>query len=253
MKKLIYALLLSTFVVCSCDKEMTYAEQRENERKQIAAFIKKGCTITDETTGDILLHVAPITHHISEEEYRNIISKNPDYEMPENEYIYLEDLSVYMQIVTRGTGDMGEMKDVELEDHTIAKEIVRGDTLAVGQTRSIDVRYIEFNIAADSIQSSNRLSPTLEQTADRIIVSNNSGTITGTFAYGLMPTLYNSTSVPNAWLYPLYYIRLGRNIYADSKIAKVRLIVPSSEGQQDAYNNIYPCFYEITYMAAERR
>ena len=34
----------------------------------------------------------------------------------------------------------------------------------------------------------------------------------------------------------------------DEGIAKVRLIVPHSEGQTEAASNVYPCFYEITFQ-----
>ncbi|MEE0805787.1 MAG: DUF4827 family protein [Prevotellamassilia sp.] len=46
---------------------------------------------------------------------------------------------------------------------------------------------------------------------------------------------------------PLQFIKLGRQSSEDGEVAKVRLIVPSSEGQRDAMNGVYPCFYEITY------
>lgn len=244
MKKILYFAALAMVLLSACDDEITYAEQRANERKQIETFLKKGCTVTDPETGDILLKVAPITKRLSENDYRHILAENPEYEMPENECIYIDDLEVYMQIMRRGTGDMGKTED---------GEIVRGDTLAVGQTRSVCVRYIEYNIAADSIQSSNCLSPSFAQTPDLMSVTNNGGSLTGTFTSGVMTNAYSSSNVPNAWLYPLYYIRLGRYVYADSQIAKVRIIVPSSEGQSDAYNNVYPCFYELTYEAADRK
>ena len=35
---------------------------------------------------------------------------------------------------------------------------------------------------------------------------------------------------------------------AKDEIAKVRLIVPHSQGHSDALSNVYPCFYEITYQ-----
>ena len=53
---------------------------------------------------------------------------------------------------------------------------------------------------------------------------------------------------PSGWLTPLTYIRLGRETAADEHIALVRLIVPSTEGHNDANTNVYACFYEISYM-----
>ena len=54
--------------------------------------------------------------------------------------------------------------------------------------------------------------------------------------------------VPNGWIIPLQYVKVGRQTSADSGIAKVRLIVPHSQGQSDATSNVYPCFYELTYQ-----
>ena len=63
-----------------------------------------------------------------------------------------------------------------------------------------------------------------------------------------MYMVYNKTSVPSGWIVPLSYVNLGRQVSADEGIAKVRLIVPHSQGQTDATSNVYPCFYEITYQ-----
>ena len=65
---------------------------------------------------------------------------------------------------------------------------------------------------------------------------------------GAMYAAYGSTSVPSGWLIPFPYIRIGRQNSPDEGIAKVRLIVPHSEGQTSASSNVYPCFYEITFQ-----
>ena len=65
---------------------------------------------------------------------------------------------------------------------------------------------------------------------------------------GAMYAAYGSTSVPSGWLIPFPYIRIGRQDTPDEGIAKVRLIVPHSEGQTSASSNVYPCFYEITFQ-----
>ena len=64
----------------------------------------------------------------------------------------------------------------------------------------------------------------------------------------LMARIYNSTSVPNGWLVPLAYIKLGRLVNDTDNLAKVNLIVPHSEGQANASQRVYPCFYTITYQ-----
>jgi len=46
---------------------------------------------------------------------------------------------------------------------------------------------------------------------------------------------------------PLTYINLGRPINEGDEIAKVRLIVPHTQGQAYASQNVYPCLYDITY------
>ena len=86
---------------------------------------------------------------------------------------------------------------------------------------------------------------------DVMEVSNSYGTFTASFLTtgyrSKMYTTYGSASVPAGWLTPLTYIRVGRQTSAE-QISKVRLIVPHSQGQSDASNNVYPCFYEIKYQ-----
>ena len=62
---------------------------------------------------------------------------------------------------------------------------------------------------------------------------------------GLMRSAYSSSSVPGGWLIALPFVKLGRQYSADSEVAKIRLIVPSTEGHTYASNGVYACFYEI--------
>ena len=39
----------------------------------------------------------------------------------------------------------------------------------------------------------------------------------------------------------------GRPLSADDRIARVRIIVPSTEGTYAATMSVYPCLYDITY------
>jgi len=64
----------------------------------------------------------------------------------------------------------------------------------------------------------------------------------------LMYLAYSSTSVPAGWLVPLTYINIGRPLKDGDEIAKVKIIVPHSEGQSYASEYVYPCYYKITYM-----
>ena len=125
-----------------------------------------------------------------------------------------------------------------------------GNRLEPGQSKQVIARYTEFNILRDSLQSSNE---TLyyNTTPDIIDISNTYGTFTASFNIddggGAMYRTYGSTSVPAGWLIPFTYIRLGRQV-SDEQIAKVRLIIPHSQGQSDASSNVYPCFYEISFQ-----
>ena len=118
------------------------------------------------------------------------------------------------------------------------------------ESATVVCRYTEFNIAGDSIQSSNDNTATTENYQQLMNVSKSYGTITATFdSKGMMGQLYG-TKVPSAWIFPLQFVNLGR--YDGNDIALVRIIAPSTEGQDDAYSNVYPCFYEITYMRGDR-
>lgn len=137
----------------------------------------------------------------------------------ENEYVLFPDNGVYMQIVRKGTGD--KMDDGERVD--------------------VYSRYMEVNI-----KSRDTLTGNLYDAAnpDVFTLTYENGSYTGSFTQGYMNSNYGS-SVPSGWLVPMPYINLGRKL---SDLAKVRLIVPHSQGQSTATQYVYPCFYEITYQ-----
>ena len=58
--------------------------------------------------------------------------------------------------------------------------------------------------------------------------------------------MYGTVAVPSGWLIPLRYLKPGRTNDSE-KIARVKLIVPHSEGTSSATQSVYPCFYELTY------
>ena len=121
-----------------------------------------------------------------------------------------------------------------------------GEPLANGETATIINRFTEFNIASDSIQSTNN-SMYYETVPDIMTCKNSDGLFTASFTQGVMYTRY-SASVPSGWLTPLTFINLGRKSAPGENIAHVRLIVPSTEGHNDANSFVYACFYDITYM-----
>ena len=212
------------FTLTSCEEEQTYAEQKKAEYRAINSFIQKGVTVLDEELGDTILHVDPI-NWISEEKF---YAQDSTTDLSRTEYVRFNSTGIYMQIVRRGTGEK-----LNLEDDTVR----------------MLCRYKEFNISGDSLQSRNDNAYFIGM-LDEMSVESHYGTITGFFIQGMMRQNYRSINVPESWLVPLRYVRIGRQIAADEEIAKVRMIVPHSVGQSDAVSKVYPCFYEITYQRA---
>ena len=222
MTNKIYTFLVSfialTAVFCACDDDVTYADLRKAENKAIASFIKNGCNVLAEDSSTSILRVDPIKE-ISEEEF---FANDTVTDVSKNEYVLFANSGVYMQIVRKGTGE--KLKD--------------------GENCQIICRFHEYNISADSLQLSNRMAA-FEQYADVMSVTNNSGKYNASFVSGLMANTYG-TAVPGGWLMALPFVNLGRQTNESDEIAKVRLIVPSGQGQSYASKGIYGCFYEIT-------
>lgn len=145
----------------------------------------------------------------------------------QNEYVLFASSGVYMQIVDKGKG----------------AEIKNGERL------NLLCRYTETNILTDSIQSSNNV-PSYSAWVDKMFVTRNYSTFTGAFdpSSSLMYNIYQSASVPSGWLVPLAYIKVGRLVTQENALAKVNLIVPHAQGQINASQRVYPCFYTITYQ-----
>lgn len=147
-------------------------------------------------------------------------------DVSKNEFVLFESNGVYMQIVRQGCGE--KLKD--------------------GETAYVLCRFTERNLLTDSIQLSNDVLA-YSSLVDKMNVKRSLGTFTASFvtSSSVMYSVYGSASVPSGWLVPLAYIKLGRPATADEKIAKVRIIVPHSQGQQYAMQSVYPCLYDITY------
>lgn len=204
MKKTISALLAAFAMVAfsACDDYETYGEKKEKEQDAISAFISsEGIRV------------------ISEDQFH---AQGDSTSVEKNEYVYLDNSGVYMQIERKGCGS-------ELEED-----------------RQVNVlcRYIEFNILDGAIQTRNDYDA---RSYDKMTVVRDGATYTARFVSGTMYSTYGS-SVPSGWLVPFAYIKIGRQDAADSEIAKVRLIVPHSQGQTYASTNVYPCHYVITYQ-----
>lgn len=204
MRKIAFSLLtLFAFaLLASCNDGETYGDKKKKERNAISEFIS-----------DSNITV------ISEQQF---IDSGYTTNIAKNEYVYLNNSGVWMQIVRKGTG-------TPLEEN---------------KSVNILCRYYEYNILDKVIQSRNDISTYLHY-YDKMIVSRTGSTYKATFESGVMKSTYSSSSVPSGWLVPLQYINLGRK---QDEIAKVKLIVPHTQGQTYANQNVYPCFYVITYQ-----
>lgn len=229
MRKIFYLMcvsLLAGIVMTACKDEETYAEQKEKERKAIASFLERDPLVLKNSDGEELLHTKRIKV-ISEEQF---YAQDSTTNVEENEYVLFGSTGVYMQIVRQGAGKR----------------------LASGESKRLVCRFYEYHILADTLKSASNVLYWATH-PDIMDVSNNSGTISASFntevnGGGAMYRVYGSVVVPNAWALPLRFVRVGRQTSAEDGIAKVRLIVPHSEGQSDATSNVYPCFYEVTYQ-----
>ena len=141
-----------------------------------------------------------------------------------NEFVKLDKSGVYMQIVREGCGE--KVKD--------------------GETVNLCCRFEEFDIEGDTITLYNNID-IMSPYVDVMRVTNTSGTFSGSFTTGVMLSAYSSASVPAGWLVPLAYIKVGRPKSLTDERAKVRLIVPHSQGHTIAAQNVLPYYYEITY------
>lgn len=204
--RLIIGLLIAAFTMASCSDGETYADQKKKERNAINRYI------ADQ-------NIKVITEAQFEEQ-------DSTTDVSKNEYVLFDNTGVYMQIIRKGCGE----------------KIKRNETATVL------CRFNEYNL----LESDSTLQLTniyqYSWLVDKMTVKNTSGTFTASFISGesLMYTRYSSAAVPSAWLVPLSYVNIGRPLNAGDEIAKVKLIVPHSEGQSDASQNVYPCLYELT-------
>ena len=214
MKKVysLLVLLCGILFLTSCNKGETYSDLKDAEREAINRYISKNN-----------IKVISQTQFTDQGETTNVAN---------NEYVYLDRSGVYMQIVRKGCGE--KVKD--------------------GETLEILCRFSEYNIKENKLVTRNDIVyfydasygnyPSLP---DKMMVERIGNTYTGSFVYGLMSYTHSSTSVPAGWLVPLTYVKIGRPVNDDDEIAKVRLIVPHSQGTVDASSSVFPCYYEITY------
>ncbi len=197
-----------------------------------AIFTLMSCDDTESYADQKKKERAAINSYITKNKIK-VISESEFFEqdtttdVSKNEYVLFDNTGVYMQIIREGCGE--KLKDRE--------------------TATVLCRFTEWNLLTDSLQLTNDILGLASQ-VDKMSVTNTSGTFKASFVAGssVMSTMYGTTSVPSGWLVPLTYIKLGRPSNPDEEIAKVKLIVPHTQGHQYATSGVYPCLYEITYQ-----
>lgn len=197
-----------------------------------AIFTLMSCDDTESYADQKKKERAAINSYITKNKIK-VISESEFFEqdtttdVSKNEYVLFDNTGVYMQIIREGCGE--KLKD--------------------GETATVLCRFTEWNLLTDSLQLTNDILGLASQ-VDKMSVKNISGTFKASFVEGssVMYTMYGTTSVPSGWLVPLTYIKLGRPSNPDEEIAKVKLIVPHTQGHQYATSGVYPCLYEITYQ-----
>ena len=219
MKRLIFPILalLAMIVLASCENYETYGDKKAKERDAIEEYIsKEGIRV------------------ISEEQFK---TQGETTNVADNEYVKLNRTGVYMQIVRKGCGEKLEENKVVNLLCRFAEYNILEDTLLVCN----NMQYYIYNSSLGTYMDAS-------QYLDKMSVTRSGTTITATFIEGMMLMFHNSSSsVPSGWLVPLNYINVGRPENEGDEIAKVKLIVPHSQGTADASSSVYPCYYEITY------
>ena len=218
MKKIYYLLAIigaSTFGIQSCDDGKTYAEMKEDEADAINRYINQNdIEVIDEAT----------------------FAAQDSVTIGENQYVLLDESGVYMHVSYRGDGnellqegthDM-VARFVEVALQTRSEMFEAGDTLMANMYVRNSDYYIEgeefkLTISGGSYSAS--------------FLRNDSYSMYG---------LYSTAAVPSGWLIPLRYLKPSRTTRSDRQ-ARVKLIVPHSEGTSTAQSYVYPCYYEIAY------
>lgn len=208
MKKILLFIITAIVVFASCNDYETYGDQKEKERNAINKFI-----------ADSSITV------ISEDIFNQHGQKT---DLTRNEFVKLDKSGVYMQIVRQGCGTK----------------------LQNGETANLICRCMEIDIMNDTIGVITNVTLTAN-CPDIMRVSCTSGTFTASFTKAIaynMYYCYNSAAVPAGWLAPLTYVNVGVPQNDDESIAKVRLIVPHSQGHAIATQNVRPYYYELTFQ-----
>lgn len=218
MKKLFYLsalIYVLTLGLQSCNNGKTYAEMKEEEADAINKFILEN---------DIKV--------ISEKEFIE-----NDTITAENEFVLFDKSGVYMNIQYRGDGEI--LKEGR---YNISSRFIE---ICIKDVSDLDIN------AGDTL-ATNKYYPYATYSENFLLTVGSSGSYSASFtdmAQSAMYEAYSTSAVPNGWLVPFAYLKMKSYISAppSEKIARVRLIVPHSEGTSLATQYVYPCYYEITY------
>ena len=215
--------ILIAMVFASCNDYETYAEKKDTERDAIKTYLaKNGANI------------------ISEEEFR---ANGCVTDTLKKEWVLLSKSSVYMQVINKGT----------FYDQTIlekeGRKVELDKRMKQGQTSTILCRFSEVNLLTGNLTCYNLSADDIGR-PEMMTVTRSTDTYQGSFvaASSAIYSTYGTLSVPTGWLVPLQYINIGRCGTPYDEIAKLRLIVPHSQGQPVASQNVIPCLYELTYQ-----
>ncbi len=147
-------------------------------------------------------------------------------DVSKHEFVYMNNSGVYMQIVRKGVGT----------------------PIQEGEKTTLLVRFFEMCLM-DTVAITNNYDI---YDPDLMSISRTGKTYTAAFIQGLMKDTYGSStttaSVPTGLLVPFPYINVGRERSDADRIAKVRLIVPHSQGHAIASSYVYPYYYEMTFQ-----
>ena len=231
MKKFLFAIMAiaALFSFAACNDTETYKDLRDRELDSISSFLRHENVKV-----------------ISEEEFKSRWEKKQkdnsvvltDTSKNNNEYVLFNSNGIYMQVVDMGCGDY----------------------IQKGETTDVLVRFYEYNlglkaaICNESLQLTNN-TVVYSYMLDKMSVTNNSGTFTGSFdtSNSLMAATYNSSTyygtsgtVPSGWLIPFSWVKIGRPKSDSEHVAHVRILVPHSYGTTAASGSVYACLYDMT-------
>ena len=116
-----------------------------------------------------------------------------------------------------------------------------GSLLEDGKSINLLCRFFELNIKNQTVLYN---SYNYVYQNDKLNVQRTGSNYTASFVSGRMYETYGA-SVPAGWLVTFNYLNVGRST---ANLARVRLIVPHSQGHSIASQNVYPYYYELTFQ-----